>query len=379
MDKNETVLLYILIYFTTTVLAFLSQKSIGVKRIFRAFPFFVAFCLHAVFLLFTNIGVDYYNYYDIIEKLNTSIAYDGVEIGFTILCSFLKFLVSSTDLVIFFFKLTTLSLFYFCFYKLRKFISLGLCIYGFNVLIYLQGFYLLSIQMAISLLLLSFYYLCKDNNKIALLFLGTACSMHNSMFLFVPIYGFYYYVNLSKKRITKKNILFLVLLLMVVFVAFNFIYSYAIASISIFQNYGNYELITTSHGSGLAQFVFFLPVFYFVYQFYVSNIDYQLINIAVVFSFLGLGYALLGYKVDVLMRINMAFIGLYILFVPYVLRLKNNKIIWFKKGSCLPIRLDYFMWFAYLTFRGYIILADYFSKYSFSELDRYHFFNPFLD
>lgn len=187
------------------------------------------------------------------------------------------------------------------------------------------------------------------------------------------------YMQRKKALISVWQICILICVMITISVCFTIIYDYAITSIPIFQYYVAYELSDPDQatGSGLGQIVFYIPIFYFILQIYKSNLSDSIKNGAVIFSIVGFTYALLGYKVEVLMRINESFFCLYAIFIPLLFFKRTTHTIRIKQTR-LPIRLEMFVWILYLCFRGYIVVSGYMSEDSLSEISEYHFFNPLM-
>lgn len=375
MSSENTLVLYIFIFVITTIYPLLFRRNNETKREGLLVPFII----HWFFCCFTNIGVDYQNYYRIIENIGTSNAFEGVEIGFTWICIILKTLSFNPDQIIFLLKTLTVVLFYKGFYKLRKTTIIPLAILSYNVLIYLQGFYLLSMQLAIALLFLSVIHLLFGTRNKSVFYMLMACLIHTSSILLLPIYVILMYMQSKKALISVRQICVLVCVMATISVCFTIIYDYAINSIPIFQYYVAYELSDTDQatGSGLGQIVFYLPIFYFILQIYRSNLSSNIKNGAVIFSIVGFTYALLGYKVEVLMRINESFFCLYAIFIPLLFFKRTTHAVSIKQTR-FPIRLEQFVWVLYLCFRGYIVVSGYMSEDSLSEISEFHFFNPLM-
>lgn len=373
---SSTALLYIAIYISTTILASYCQK-VSIEGIrFKKMPFIMAFLVHWIFTSFTDIGVDYKNYFEIIEWLGTSSAYYGVEPGFTWICLFFRTLFHSSHIAIFAYKTITIVLFYYCFYRIRNYCSIGLSVFAFNMLLFLQGIYLISMQMSIAVLFLSVIFLYENKQRNAIITLVLSCLLHYSTVLIVPIYCCYFIVGGSNRTISKKSIMLLLVGTILILHMYSTIYSYATSSIVALQGYSAYDL--NKDGTvGLGQLIFYLPILYFVIQIYKSNERASVKNMSIVFLIVSFCYALLGYKMDVLMRINMSFFFLYGLFVPAILFGRRYGMIETMSKWRLSIRADYLMWIMYLLVRGYIILAGYMSSDSLSEISVYNFYWPF--
>lgn len=377
MDQLSTILLYIAIFASTTILANFSQKisKFGIK--YRKGYLFASFFIHWIFLSFTSIGADYISYYEIIDRLGTSNSYDGVEIGFSVLCLSLKKIVISPHLVIFLLKTITILIFYKGFYLIKNQSNLTLSVFAFNMLLFLQGIYLLSMQMAIALLFVSFIYLLNAKNTHSIVYLIFAILIHYSSLLLVPIYLIYYFGNIGGYRINRLTIFFLVLFIAGVLYFYVDIYVYFTSNFTPFKHYSNYELKNDSDVIAIGQILFFIPLLYFAFQIYKSDMNNNIKNAAVVFIIIAFGYAILGYKIDVLTRINMSFFPIYAILIPLLLTNRKKREIKVLTRLKLSYRVDTSIWFVYLLLRGYNVLSVYMSPNSVSQLSNYELFWPF--
>ena len=371
MTESDTYIFYILIFIATTFFSFCSQYGKSYK--FVALPFYISFIIHWLPLSFTDIGADYNNYYNIINGIGWWYSQYSIEPGFQFLSALFNSISGSPHISIFLFKTLTIILFYYGFYLLKRRINIWIGILAFNALIYLQGFYLISMQLAISLLFISSIYLIEQKTKKSIIYLLLACSVHYSSFLLVPIYFLIAYFNHYKKKISKFSIFMIIVILCATLSLYTLVYDFAISNIGVFTGYAAYDIMNQSKGSGLAQYLFFIPIAYFIIVAYKNSKQYNSIflNSFVTFGAFSLFFALLGYKIEVLMRLNMSFFALYGCYVPFVIFKRR----YLKTTFCFS---EMSIWIVYLVFRGYIQLNGYFSYDSLSQLNEYSFYNPFI-
>ena len=97
MSQDLTILLYLGIMLSSTALAFASQRirlvnGINTTVYFNKFLFSLSFIIACFFIAFTNIGVDYDNYYYIVrqESWQSFRSIFSVEPGFGLMCVLLK-------------------------------------------------------------------------------------------------------------------------------------------------------------------------------------------------------------------------------------------------------------------------------------------------
>ncbi len=374
LSQIHTEYLYVTVYIVTTIFGFLSQiKKKGQFR-FRGKWLFFSFLVHWTILSFTDIGSDYWQYAYNIETTNITMLLDVSEIGFNGLCLLLHSIFKSPDIVIFIIKTIEISILYYAFYRIRLKVRLGLSIFAYNALIFLQALNLLSMHMAIVLLLLSFVYLLEGNNMRSMIILLFACTCHVSSMLLVPIYLIIWYLNHGGKRISIAMIVILIISLIFITIQINTIYLYAMR-LPFFQHYETYDMIQQNEGTGIMQYIYFFPLFLYILQIINSSLKSELCNIFVVFTLVAFVYALLGYKMEVLSRINMSFLGLYTVFVPYFLHIQNNKSIRFKLN--IPYSFNLIVWIFIMSVRMYFVFQTNMMVESNTGIYNYNFFSPF--
>ena len=371
MSKTNTAILYILIFIFTTFFSILSQRN---GKRFNVKWFLLSFVIHWAFLAFTQIGSDYPAYYNNI--LHSSLSKVNVlsEPGFEILSCFLQYITGNPHIAILILKTLTLIIFYTGFFISRDDVAIWMSVLAYNVLLYLQGFYLLSEQIAIAVLALSYIYLSKKMTLKAVLFLFIACTLHTMCFLFVPIYIMVFFVG--KKgyiSIYKKTLIFLIYF--VVIVGFAKIYTYLVSNIAVFQKYGRYALLSGGDSIGLLTIFTFSVLSYFVFILNRNSNDYGVNNTAFVFTASAFLYAILSYRVSTLLRINAAFIGIYAYSIPYLFRNRKDHELYGNR-YVMTYRSDVFVWTLFLFIRGVINLQTYMVSTS-SGISNYIFSWPF--
>lgn len=323
---NGTVILYLMIFLVTTLLALLSQvlgknKKIKVRRSFL----YASFIIHWIFLAFTNIGADYNNYVRIIKNISLENLLGDSEVVFSGFCLVLKSLVESPDIVIFFIKTITLVLFYIAFMEIAQEANIGLCMFAFNAFVYLQGYFILGMQIAIACLLLSTIYLKQDKKKKALLFLLLACGLHSSAILFIPLFVMYFILDIRKKKMSIRFVSLMVIAYIVVYFCVGYIMTWGIDHIPQLAQYRIYNMMSDYRGTGLVQILFFIPLLYFLYLINRNSNSINLKNLSIVFILTAFLFSMIGYKIEVFSRINKSFLMIYAYLIPsFFFERKNN-------------------------------------------------------
>lgn len=374
MSESSTGLLYIAIFIITSVLGTLSQRHNNGRVVFIPVFFLSAFIIHWFFGTFTNIGSDYNHYINIIAEEAGERMETGNELGFNALCCILYNLLGNAHISLFFIRSLEYFILYYTFWRLRYRVSLGYAIMAYNMIIYVYSFLLVSMHFAVVALFLSYVYLVEFKEKKALVMLIVACSVHSSSLLLIPVFVIYLFFIRKNKKVRLTHMIFLGGAAVAIVVAFSMIYDYAMANIPMFIQYAEYAFKDEQRGSGLTQYVFFIPIFYFAYQLYRSNYDYRIKYSSIVFSVMGLSYALLGYKIEVLVRINMSFLMIYSCIVPMALQ---HKRVYEKSSKGMSYIADASLWFLYLAVRGFLYFEDYMSVETGGDLYSYSLFNPF--
>ena len=372
-----TKVLFFIVLAFTLLFAYLSQskgevKNNGeIKKKFRYLPFIISGIIPWYYLAFTNIGVDYPNYYQIIKEIDMTNYNDlfFVESGFALFSAVLKIVFNGNiDAVLFIFKSFSIVLSFISIYILRDKLNVCYSVFVYMLLLYLPSFYLISQAMGAALVLSSvaFYY---KTNKIAvpLVLLIAGGFIHNSVFIFIPVAALSYYITITK--LTRAKVFFIMVGSIILVVTASSLYSYAISNISGFHyvNYGD----NSFEGSGLFFFVKYLPLFYIAKI--VIEYESDMKNKVFIFVFVVASalFNMLSYKFRVIERMEFLLLGNYIFLLPIFIR--NQEILMHKN---LPYysRMTVIL-LAYLCFIGYGVIEDRTSAGV--EMDVYVYFNPF--
>ena len=375
MSQLSTYTLYGITSIVAILFAKLSQEQKKGYIKFKKSWFILCFSVLWFISSFTNIGVDYDAYIRIISVSGVNSTWQG-EIGFNYLCAFFKlFLGTNYDGVIFLLKTITLVIFFKAFYELRNDIRIVWAVFAFLLLSYFR-FYLIAMHLSCALVLLSIVSVYKEKNRRAMFLYCLAVLIHYSAIMLFPAFIFYFILN-KVKKLSKAQIFLLIITYLLVFVFAYQIYNVAVNNFAVFQNYQSYGAITDYSGIGIMQIVFYIPIFYFVFNIYRGSEDKKLINLSLIFSLTGFLFALLGYRLEVISRMYEHFLCIYIIIIPVFLENRQRRILVKKKKYLLSVRDDKIVWAIYLLFRGSDVLIDIFQKASSADLSSWVFFWPF--
>ena len=382
MSEIETTILYILIFAISTLFMYLAQKYARAengqrKQIFNIFWFLMAAIPLWIISCFTDIGADYESYSDIIRLSANLIESNGpIEIGFNGLCYALYSIFRNTDIVIFILKSFTLALYFYALYIIRKEAILYIALLSFLLLRFLE-FYLISMQLSVALFLVSIISL--SHNKILKfwIFYILSCSVHSSaIIIFVPLIMLFIFKGRTT-LLPRKDILILILGSVVVMALWLKITTFAISNILFFEQYGTYSIEGSSQGSGLMQYVYYLPIFITLFfQYKYNKWNFIDINIFIIFSIFFFLMALMGYKIAILARMSAYALLIYFYFIPKHLYFQQNiPNMVMQLNTKRFVRIELLFWIFFIGFRGIIWLNDKLSS-STSLVNEWHFFNP---
>ena len=367
----STFFLYFFIMIVTSLFAMIAQNNKKGIVTFHLRWLLCSFFIHWFFCAFTNIGVDYPHYKNIIRNYSLSLFMEGEEIGFNGLSAFLYYITKNEDICIFFIKTLTMVLFYLGFYKLKDKIQLWMCILSYNVFLYLSSFYLISIHVAIAFVFLGAAMAFTSKNMIGPIALATVgFSFHASAIIMVVCFISILLVEYTQGRKFNSSIFYvLIAFLFLVVGNVNTIYRFALASFNSFEHYEDYSESTHQGNSGL--YYYFLYTFYFLYLLLIfkSKIRMREKISSMMFYLFGFMFGMLVYILGS-GRLNMYTIVFTGITVPVLFNSADSKYQSIKK--VLKI-----IWVLYLFVVGYQSLNSFTDSKSTAELYKYEYFNPF--
>lgn len=311
MQSGLTIGLYILIFFTTTSLASAYTNGPKIVLFKKSYNLHLAFMIHWVFIAFSNIGSDYDSYYSLISSMHLGWALNSPERIFNLFCYFCQSLIGNAHVVILLIKTLTLILFYVGFNKMKDEVNLGVSIFAYNILLYLQSFYLLQMTLSIAIIFLSMVLINEHKNFWSIILLVVAGFVHSSAFILIPFYLLYFAFDIRKKKLTGTQIMITGILFIIIMFVYMRIYEYAINNISAFMQYEQYRTVSVETGFGLTNYIISAYLLYIAYLCYQNYENFHISKALFVFAFGALIISLLGYRFAILSRLNKAFFYLY--------------------------------------------------------------------
>lgn len=383
MSIISTQIFYIVIMVLSIFFAFCSQKSYKIalqnghneyKEIkIRNSLYIVSFIIPCIVIAFTDIGSDYENYYMIIERLtwNNYDSFFSEEPAMNLLFLVIRTIaINNVDITIFIIKIITCMLFFISFYIASKEIKIGYAITGYLLLLFLPSFYLLTISLSASVVSVGMsLFFFKKKNVLPFLLILFAAQLHNSAYIFIPVYLACIFIN-GKRTTNIKRILFATIYIVMTLSA-SIIYSYIQKTVSGFH-YNNYGT-NSFNGSGLMIFVQYIPLFIIlIYIFRMNNIDKNIKNYIFVFVLSDCLFYVLSYQFRVIERMVFYMVSLYTLLFPYVfMKISRQK----RSNQRLVFTILELSLILYVCFRGYLVFIQ--RTTISSGVGHYHFFNPF--
>lgn len=374
MSKDETICLYLIVFFLSIILIRLSQRKINGKWTFKVLPFIISFILLWVISCFTKIGADYDNYYRIIEKSSYILEENGIiECVFNATCSFLYNLLKDSDKVIFILKTLTLFIYFRVMYLIRDRTFLWMSMLAFTLISFLE-FYLISMHLAISFFMLAIVYLLDGDTKKFIIYYIIACLIHSTSILFLPVVALYFLFKCYKQTLTRMQIILIASMSLLVYALLTVIYTYATTKIQFFMHYAGYEIELESKGSGLFLFVSYVPILLLAISIYKSHLfSCRLKNIFILYSIFFFLFGLVSYKVQVFGRMSNYAIINYMMFIPIYSYVRNNAV---NIKRTISKQILVAVWTIYLLLQGMITFNSKVNSDT-SQLDKWEYCMPF--
>lgn len=326
MSHFSTVVLYIFVIIWAVFWGRIAQKKRAVRKGLQIvtctsiFKLVIALVVPWFILAFTNIGVDYEHYYDIIYKVTwyDYADYFTWEPFFLLMSVFFKTICNGNpDLVIFIYKTITVFLIGTSMYLLRNEVRLWLSIMVYMMLFYFGSFYLIAMCLASSIVSLAVILWLKNGKLIIpLAMIILAAQIHNAMYMFLPLFILAVYFSKSANSNNIKLFIITISFLAAGILAMT-IFRWAINNIESFH-YSAYTDVS-NEGSGLMFFIRFGTLFLLMYLY--SKINFEYSDKFRFFIIFALGSALfynMAYTFRVIGRMDFSLISLYYFFFPYM-------------------------------------------------------------
>lgn len=327
---------YNAIFILTTAFAFLSnskskiivsqKRSLSSQKVF----FYLSFLCAWIFFAFSSTGTDYQAYVSMYENASFSDSFflsRTTEKGYLIMNVILKYFIPNAYFGIAFIKTITLLLVWGGIRSLRSQIHIGFAVMAYMALFYFQSFNLLRISLSGSICFIAFVYLIKNKKKSAILLTICAISIHRSALLFLITLMAYFLYRFSARFKSVYRILFLFAVLILTYLGNDIIIRTIESGVLGDRLSNRYSIYLGSNSTfGYAQIVFYLPVFFMIFDLLKTkslrnSVFGELFYIWVFTSFT---VALLGYDFGILTRAAIYFSPVFVIFIPYYMRYRQD-------------------------------------------------------
>ncbi len=280
----------------------------GLLFCFYLISFFLAFILG---FRSESVGIDTINYRTSFDNaFDYSIFdYESIEPGFHLLQIIIGFLFSGPSISIIIFSFFTVFFVFKGLWKQRDSISIFIAFSIYVGIFYFQAMNLLRIYLAAAIILWKFDYLIKKQyTKFVVVILIAATIHFSSLVMFLPL-GFLWLRS-------KSN--FLALGVTAAMLAFAVSIAMSFSSYLNLLRYAEYGDNNNATGNiGFMLFFEYLPCLYFIVYAYRKKIFNQWYYLLISFTCVGFSLKVLSYYVEIVGRLGIHFMGLFILLIPY--------------------------------------------------------------
>lgn len=318
---DNLALLYTAIFAVTTFWAFKSQRyAPNGAVVTRGLPFLLAFLTAWAGYVFIHTGRDLPVYLEIYNRAQFGIHFDGVEPGYLSLNAFLRLFITNEYVGVGVIKTIQLGLVFYSFWIFRDKTRLGFAVMAYMALCYLPSFNVIRISLAASMSLFVLALLYKQHILGAALITCSLFFIHNSSAIFV-LTLFLFWVNERAGRWRYLFRIVLGIMTPIIIAGAGYLISRILATQLLNSRYET--AYANAEGTmGLGQVVFYLPIFWALYQSFKTADDRErrfIKNIGWVFTIAGFAVALVGYQVGMIARMSVYYMFPFSILVAYYL------------------------------------------------------------
>lgn len=337
--------------------------------------------LPLLFILVTNDScTDFYSYVRIYERSYFSTFGDvNEEFGWVILNSLLKIITNDGVIGVNILRGITFCIFIKGIINAQDYIDIGWAWIAFVCICYFNIFSMVAFMLAVAFVFLASVNYLKRKCIWGSIEMFLAISFHYTAIipLFVPVV---YYMCFKSAYMRKVFISLMVIGMLAVALLSREIFSLATTLVPFLSRYAVYGL-STQDGTGLRQFVYYLPVL-ICFFFIKLNMESKIINFSFVTLLSGITIGFASYYINNLLRTYLFFSFVFVFFLPALILIKENhcinKYYICKFGSKLeriPLTSRTFKTFilCYLLYRVYYLLSSEWETMISSGFSDFHF------
>lgn len=323
---HGTILLYCFIVLFSTLLARISKKRIiynsdgEMIRTYDKHCFFLCFIFVAFFAATNGVGADKPMYAYFFSTSSFDRIFAGSEPGYEIFMWLSRFVINDSNVFLSLFGLFTVVNVFWGIWKLKDKISIPWAVFIFTSQYYFQGFNLMRMYFAVSLLILFAHYI--DEGKyikygVAILI---AATFHYSMLFVLVAYVMSFVFN----RLLRGNFGFKVVVLSILSIVFSTVAVRGITRILVFSNAVIYKYVSYLSDVSLANpgLKWIFNIIPFVFALIFMRMLYQgnlYMSITVSYFMFSLVISLLSYSVPVIGRALIGFNLPILILLPMVI------------------------------------------------------------
>lgn len=320
------------------------------KKVYRPskhinyFWYLILFVVLFIFLALRDVGTDLPVYKEIFQYSNTDYAESyGIEPGFLFLNRMIRFCTSNENVAILLFSFLSIYFVYKIIEHYSDEIDLSLALFGFVSMFYFQSFSLLRIYLVTYFLCYTFKFMMNgDFKKYTLCIFFGALFHYSALLMLLPV--FFYIIYQWNKKIFLLGIFFLL-------VGFSISLQYLFL-LNIFERYSTYAEGEVENGMGFGQVLNHLPLFLLYLYLRIKRYESSVLDLFLVYSLFSFFYGMMGYKVFVIGRLSIYFIVIYVILIPWLMRLLK------RNGDRMYYAIK-ILYIIYMSFRCYMYFKEY--------------------
>lgn len=320
-EYSTTLLLYIIIYIFSVLLAFGANKG-KCSRYAYWFCFFILW----FFYVFNKTGADVNNYIRIYKNANLSwewITRDGLEVGYRLLNAVIRTFVENEYVGLGVIKTISIFLFFLAIYRIREKVDVGFSVMVYVTFIYFDSFNLLRINLAGGICLWAFTYLMNKKYVHALVWSVIALSIHTGAILFLGVSVLF--VIYSKTASCKKLIRILIIgVALILAFCGPTVIKWLLSSGLFFERYSTYLIKEAS--VGIMLFVKYIPLLLVqinLYR-YMNKMDCQMKDLFLFLFVFSFCISVLGYSIGILTRLFVILLQPFIVMLPMYVKKRQE-------------------------------------------------------
>lgn len=260
-------------------------------------------------------GADTEEYYRIYTRDYT----DVVDFTFNYICKILHFFIPSPKIGLGIISVITLLIVFWAFLRVKDQISISYSFFAYFTTMYFYLYNYMRIMVAVSLIILGYSCIVKDEKYRALLLFGLAIFFHRSACVVLAVYLLIICFGKYKKTALAMSCIAIIVFIMKPY------FFLGLISIDHYSSQIDYSTISST-SIGLGTIIRIAPFFVllFIYRFQKNE---KIYDVSLYFCIANLAFSLIGYYVSTASRIsNMYFVFHLLFFAPWIIKQDSDVI-----------------------------------------------------